>query len=199
MLFGLYFMSEFDKIRQGGKLLRENTIALQTKRGSDIHTEVGTLSTPQTVNQFERFKKKHGNVIELRKEATSEYNCAGMVWASRRCILIDSKSWEQILIEDGFTEIQEQSAELDDLVLYYWEDGDKLVHIGKVIRFADSPATIATNSTDGAPSRTSIKVLSKIGCENGEVIHDLISPCLGEEPTYVKFYTDRHVKQPSQR
>jgi len=165
----------------------EKRIVVQTRLGSNLDAIIGPEPSPQCRNNFELLRKRFGaNWIEIRKPPSGGYNCAGMVWATRRAHLPSPEDWQLVLNDDGYREIRENEATTGDIVVYYRNCDNEISHIGRICR----TDRIFVGTTEmGAPQP---RVLSKWDVTSGECIHAIQDVHLdGGEPVTAKFYTDR--------
>lgn len=66
----------------------DRDICVETKVGNAVEAKVGPLATFAEEQLFKHFLHTHKTGDwKVRKNASCEYNCAGMVWASRRALL----------------------------------------------------------------------------------------------------------------
>lgn len=150
---------------------------LSTKRGNRIpNVQRGTRPPASMAAARDIVIGKHPTA-EMRS-LRSEYNCVGLVFASRRTH-IEPEHVEMILREDGFRRVQrEADLEIGDVVVYRTDDR-QISHVGLI-------ANIAVVLEYG---QREITVLSQWGAD-GEYFHriDDINPNLG---TPTEFWTDR--------
>lgn len=113
------------------------------------------------------------------RSITATYNCAGMVFASRRAH-VDPDHIRRILNDDGYKQINEKSATCGDVVLYS-RDGSGIDHVG----------VIAHVLGDGTTGIRKTLVLSKFG-DDGEYLHPLKHvPLAYGNPT--EFWSERRL------
>jgi len=146
---------------------KEESIALQTRKKTDVPNSMGPECVPPTeVRKFERLLKKFSN-WKPRKPPTGVYNCVGHVWASRRTGVYDRlDEWVlRIRDEDGYRVLNtgNEYPRTGDLVTY-WETLNphtNFLHIGIVeMREGIEP------SSQRLPF-----VWSKLDGTSGEVVH----------------------------
>ena len=113
----------------------------------------------------------------IRSLSTFQYNCVGMIFASRRA-WIEIDQIYRILKEDGYREIGQDQVAAGDVVLYK-DAANEPTHVGLVIASERLPMSQIVN----------IKVLSKWGLE-AEFIHFVedVLEWLGKPSEY---YTER--------
>lgn len=104
--------------------------------------------------------------------ASIVYNCFGLVFAARRCAIVDATDVEAILEDDGYRKLPWDPAAwlVGDVVLYRDVSGE-LVHVG----------IVAGKTTDFTTGKIKVDVLSAWG-NSGEYLHpiDVVSPLLGK-------------------
>jgi hypothetical protein len=162
---------------------RENRkIIVQTRAGTNLDNFIGPDASGVCVNRFELLRRKHLG-WEVRKPPTGGYNCAGMVWASRRTALPAPDDWSRVLIEDGYRQLSSSEApRLGDLAVYFSHRSNRIMHIGRVCRI----------DRITQESRALPRILSKLDLTLGEVIHAVDDIVLdGGDPFDVRLYTDR--------
>lgn len=114
------------------------------------------------------------------------YNCFGHVFASRRTAIYDIEYIDQILCEDGYGQIFEETEfAAGDIVVYSDHDGPS--HVARIVRFDENP--IATNIDE--PLRIPI-VLSKFDDVSGEYEHRLGDYRWAHAAVEYKVYRERH-------
>jgi hypothetical protein len=121
-----------------------------------------------------------------RKGAVGVYNCAGMVWASRRTCLTEPNEWQTILNEDGYRRLNSHTdAALGDVVVYRDRSGE-ILHVAKV-------CNIERMDARGEPfGNPIVKALSKWDQRFGEDIHHLDDVNLvGGTEHVIEIWTDR--------
>lgn len=120
----------------------------------------------------------------FRRDSDGLYNCAGLVWASRRTGISRHKDWIQILQDDGYRRVQETSRlRLDNLVLYRDVDDNTYLHVAKIVRLESGIA-------EGSPPIP--HVISKWGHDLGECFHHAYDHGMGVDYNVeIEFWTDR--------
>ena len=109
------------------------------------------------------------------------YNCAGLVWASRRTGISLNEDRVRILTDDGYRPISDPC--LDDLVLYRDSEDGTFLHVARIVGFEKG---ISDKS-----SKIPI-VLSKWGHDLGECVHfayDLALP--NSYNVSIEYWTER--------
>lgn len=93
------------------------------------------------------------------RSRSSEYNCVGLVFASRRT-WVDTDEVARILVEDGYTRIPLFEAEPGDVVVYRDSHGE-LVHV----------AVLHSREPNLERATVALNVLSQWGSD-GEYFHE---------------------------
>jgi hypothetical protein len=153
-----------------------NALALATRKGTPIPNSRPMPKLPAMMRAAVELHRASLPAIRLRS-ASSEYNCMGQAFASRRTAIdIDEILW--VLAEDGFVRISQDKAQPGDLVLYR-DDRGAPVHVG--VLWKQEPDLV--NATWRA------QVLSQWGSD-GEYFHELneVPPMLGHA---TDFWSDR--------
>ena len=109
---------------------------------------------------------------------SSEYNCVGMVFASRRT-WVEDYHVEFILREDGYRVVSQLHDVMEGDIVVYRDDEGRVSHVGLVISAVPEVAS----------GRLAITVLSQWGAD-GEYLHDIgdVHPNLGKPS---EFWTER--------
>jgi len=185
----------FDYPRLLGTPREESGIVVQTRLGSDIENFHGPNATPFCQHRFELLRKRYGQNWRLRKEATGGYNCAGLVWASRRVALPNPDDWEKILQEDGYRKLDgKEDAAVGDVVVYRQQDNHEILHVARVCEIRRLHLSPTTYSDTALPS-----ALSKWDLTFGESIHAIQDIYLnGGVEFVVEIYSDRPKKKMNQ-
>jgi hypothetical protein len=160
-------------------------IALQTRLGQDIENEHGPTLSDKHRTQYDLLVEKFGQRWERRKPATSGYNCAGHIWASRRTAIYEDSEWMKILSDDGYRQTKNPRA--DDIVIYSEADLGFL-HIGRILDI--KPQLVGSD-------RETPWIASKWSDTTGEVCHwleDHVFPV--EYNLSIAFWTDRPSSSP---
>ncbi|MGH9384664.1 MAG: hypothetical protein ACRD2N_10300 [Vicinamibacterales bacterium] len=162
-------------VGEGGPRDRER-LALATKRGRDIPNVRRRPRPPNSMVEAATLATMAHPTVQIRSRS-SEYNCMGLVFASRRT-WIDSGELSRILGEDGFKQITPASAQPGDVLVYRDQIGES-VHVGWVYSHEAQPAAATWKTT----------VLSQWGGD-GEYFHEAedVNPLLGKPAEY---WTDR--------
>lgn len=175
----------FEAIRLLGS--PEKRIVVQTKLGYNLDAIIGPEPTQQCRNNFEVLRKRFGqNWLEIRKGPTGGYNCAGLVWATRRAHLPSLMDWQRVLKDDGYREIPENEVTTGDVVVYFRSCDREMSHVGRICRME---RIFIGTSEAGSPQP---RVLSKWDVTSGECIHAVQDVHLdGGEPVFPVYFTDR--------
>lgn len=159
-----------------GTGIDDRSIVVQTRRGTPIDNFVGPRASVQCHNFFGLLCRKHGANWKPRKPATGGYNCAGMVWASRRACLPSWQSWKTIVDEDGYRQIGDgEQLHVGDIVVYVRKADEEWVHVARVCELL----RLSFGEGEGSPIP---RVLSKWSPTLGESIHALSDVFLNGEP-----------------
>ncbi len=110
----------------------EKTIALSTRKGTDIPNYQSREISHFEANQHSDLAKKHG-VMCTRNPGTPIYNCHGMAFASRRTCITDPPALRTILDEDDYEEIDKAGVLPGDIIVYMSGNGD-MEHSGVIIQ-----------------------------------------------------------------
>lgn len=164
----------------------EQSIVVQTKRGTPIDNTIAPAPDAGALKRQSLLIERCGANWNERKPPTGEYNCAGLVWASRRAALYDPAAWVRIIEEDGYRLLAEAEEPLPgDVAGYRDEERDELLHVGRVV--ALRPAFQGGSRIPW--------ILSKWSDTSGEYFHDFREhpyELLGFK-VRIAFYTDRPV------
>ena len=161
------------------------SIAVQTTKGTNINNYVAPDVGQLDINFYHgAILGKHPDWIH-RKDATGTYNCAGMVWASRRTCLYRPEDWEIILHDDGYRLVATtEDAHIGDVVVYRSTADREIIHVARVCgreRVAFRGSTIAI-----------LYALSKWDNKCGEDVHKVDDVNLSGGTAYaIEIWTDR--------
>jgi hypothetical protein len=133
-------------------------IPLVTSKGNPIANHQGADVAVGKIQAFEDMCRR--NQWCFRRHAGGRYNCAGLVWASRRTGISQTDDWRRILTDDGYRETSR--PQIDDLVLYRDVDDNTYLHVARIISFTPG----LTPESEQLPV-----VLSKWGHDLGECFH----------------------------
>jgi len=133
-------------------------IPLSTRLGTPIPNQQGAEIDPRRRPFFRQVLQARAS-LEVRSPETGQYNCHGLVFASRRTRILDPPLIELILHEDGYRRIDENHAVVGDIVIYRYQG--EITH-----------AAVVTEVRDFGHGRPSFvfKVLSKWG-DHAEYFH----------------------------
>ncbi|HVA46889.1 MAG TPA: hypothetical protein VNH11_11030 [Pirellulales bacterium] len=141
----------------------ERTIAVETKAGRSIANLVELMPDAKGIADYARFAAQHGGGWISRTPATGVYNCAGMVWASRRTSVLDPRLWQQIIDDDGYEWLPKSVFPMPgDVAAYVDLDADELLHVGRVAYHVEGLS---------AEGRRVPMIISKWNSAAGESIH----------------------------
>jgi len=161
------------------------SIDVQTHKGTGLENYVAPEPTVQSANLYAAKRKQHPGWAQ-RKPAAGVYNCAGMVWASRRTTLPEPSDWRRVLQEDNYRQVRRgELPHVGDLVVYVRKGYTEILHVAVVFsvdRF------IGHDPSGGV----AIRVLSKWDNQSGEDSHALDDLVLNGGEEYVsEIWTDR--------
>lgn len=184
----------FEEQRQQGSGEEEMAIAVTTRKGTPLPNYISPTPSFQQISFYSGLRAMHGQRWEERKPATGGYNCAGLVWASRRTCLYRPKDWRTVLVEDEYRKTEEPDVQVGDIAVYVRRSDlmtgqePEILHVGRICFFR--PHSVL--------SRTPW-VISKWDPFYGEDIHEAYDcPQLcGGEPFTLEFWTDRPPTRPS--
>jgi hypothetical protein len=106
-------------------------IVIQTRRGRNILLARYPEEPPMKVAAYaRRFSREYPEIV-MRRGATSEYNCYGLLFACRRAwVMIESVG--DILSDDGFRKVRVDEGPIPgDIVLYF--EGIIVEHVGLIV------------------------------------------------------------------
>jgi hypothetical protein len=169
----------------------DNSLELHTRKHRRIVNEITPAPPSRELELYAALVRKH-NGWELRKAPAGGYNCAGMVWASRRTGIFDDldKQACDILKDDGYRLLAGgEAVKCGDLALY-WESvspRNNLYHVGVVMELR--PTLFMTG---GQVSSQTPMILSKFNSSSGEALHRDRDIFFFEGATYsIEYWTDR--------
>jgi hypothetical protein len=156
-----------------------NRLPLATKRGNPIPNTRRKPLAPQIMEEAVRMHTdgRDGRVL---RSASSEYNCMGLVFASRRAF-VDIEHLRFILAEDEYRHVvDERLVQPGDAVIYRYDGKD--AHVG----------IVWCRKPNVAEALFETRVLSQWG-HDGEYFHDIddVLPLYGAA---LEFWTDRPVE-----
>ena len=180
----LFFIEDimFDQqklIGQNRRMLR-----LDTRTGQPIENEVAAPPTQQSLAREQRLATKFGANWEKRIGPCGIYNCAGLVWASRRTAIYEDAEWDKIYQDDDYRELKGSELPMPgDLAIYSQSDVGYL-HVGQVLSL--EPVLLSAGGL--IP-----KILSKWDDASGEYIHHPMDVHFRDRFTdfQLKYWTDR--------
>lgn len=150
----------FEELRFLGKT--EKSIALATSKGNAIPNLVEIDPDAKAVANYQRLLREHGVHWQPRKPATGVYNCAGMVWASRRTSILEPSAWQKIIDDDGYRWLPKDQLPMPgDIAAYVDLENEELLHVARVAYLA--PGVIGGSEIP--------MVVSKWNSTAGESIH----------------------------
>jgi hypothetical protein len=128
-------------------------------------------------------ERKFGGSWVRRTGPTGIYNCAGLVWASRRTAIYHDEEWDQVLREDEYTELGDvRDVSIGDIAVYTSE-GAGYLHVGVVFG-----TEVVFRQGQRVP-----RILSKWDDMSGEYFHLAPNiPFASDFPDWtVSYWTDR--------
>jgi hypothetical protein len=137
-------------------------LTLATAKGNSIQNYIEGPPTAKTIRLWMQHRSAHQ--WTERKPDTGIYNCAGLVWASRRTSIDDQFS--MILADDGYRPLRpKELPAVGDLVLYLastTEGVEVEVHVGVIV---------ALDPGIAEASQPIPRILSKWDSTSGEFLH----------------------------
>jgi len=143
---------------------------------------------PEQLRAAVELHKKNHPHITLRS-MSADYNCMGLVFASRRTSIDIDDSLQQILDEDGYRKIAVRDVQPGDVVLYL-DRYKKPAHIGVILEHRARPLSAAPPPRE--LDSWHIMVLSQWGTD-GEYIHDLMDVHYEWRETAPEFLTEKKI------
>lgn len=171
-------------------------IALETSKGTPIDNEQGPELDQHGLDSVARRRLEITGWAEVRRRpAGAIYNCAGLIWASRRTAIYSASDYGRILDDDGYrTLVDAEQPELGDLAVYYLEGTDKIVHVGVVVKFGPplQRALVAADVGVGVAAADANRVPYVLSKDNAgdEIVHHMERYDPGLVCT-VRVWTDR--------
>jgi hypothetical protein len=160
-------------------------IALETSKGNQIGNWQGAKVAFGRIEAF-RDMCRHRPHWHFRCDSHGLYNCAGLVWASRRTGISENSEWKKVLRDDGYRQISE--PHLDDLVLYRDTADLICLHVGRVI-------AIVPGISEASPIIP--VVLSKWGHDLGESVHFAHDHAIDSSYNVsIEYWTERQNDEP---
>lgn len=160
-------------------------LALETRGRRQIPNVVAAPPGDRERRIYRKLLGDHPGWKE-RKPPAGGYNCAGMVWASRRTSVEASEGVQLIWEDDGLRTLRSRERlDVGDLACYHVARGDRFrdfLHVGVVI--------VAGSEILQSDAEDPILVLSKFNSTFGEVVHPLHDVPF-DFPHEVVFWTDR--------
>lgn len=98
----------------------------ETSEGNEIdnYQLLENMATLDSQHRFDSFRKKFPYAEERTRNATSVYNCHGMVFAARRTGIDRNDAVQRILTDDRYVEVLREDVLPGDVVLFISEQGD---------------------------------------------------------------------------
>ncbi len=144
-----------------GTPIHPQELPLFAKDGWSIPNEIGQEWNPIQRREIVKFAPQLPSA-RLRS-VSGVYNCAGLVFASRRTVIYRMELLYEILRHDGYRKIGPPPVAMEgDVVIYVEDDTGQPAHIGIIMKIEPRIADATFDTT----------VLSKWGL-HGEYIHRL--------------------------
>lgn len=166
----------------------EGSIVVHTRQGNPLENFISCEPAFQKQNTYRLLRTQHGANWTMRKPATGGYNCAGLVWASRRTCLTNPKDYRRVLAEDGYRQTNESDLVAGDVVAYVKADEIGKVALPEILHVARVCELRPHKIAGPIPW-----VISKWDCQYGEDFH-AVRDCpqlAGGEDFELEFWTDR--------
>lgn len=167
----------------------KDSIVLQTSKGSRIRNERRLAVDPYSRAELAEVVRQHRG-WEVRRPVCPTYNCAGMVWASRRTGIYQLPDYQLIRNDDGYRDTSMVDLQAGDLAVYRSGLSGDINHVGVILQLRP------TNPTElwldkFHPRQDHVPyVLSKLGDSGDEVMHHYYDwPHV--EVHRVEFWTER--------
>lgn len=166
------------------------SIIVQTKIGNDVKNDIAPDIDDRQRAIYSLVREKHGARWTHRKPACGTYNCFGHLFASRRTAIREDPEIEQILLEDGYRQLNSNENICPGDIVIYRDRTDRMIVHGGVIMRLD---TLAPGKIDLEQVATVPMVLSKWDDKSGEDLHQLMDiPFRGKGfDIYCEIWTDR--------
>jgi hypothetical protein len=155
-MFSVTITPDMSLIINPGSESDRQSIQLSTKKNTFIKNERRRGRANQSMEAAREIHSREHLSLKIRS-LSSEYNCMGLTFASRRT-WIDTDQLELILNEDGYRKVDENDAMPGDLLLYL--KGNDFTHI----------AIIIEHEYDPRESNFMTRVVSQWGAD-GEYLH----------------------------
>jgi hypothetical protein len=162
-------------------------IVVETARGTRLRNFVSPPADFHAQQRQTSLVARMGIGWTERKGPTGGYNCAGMVWASRRTCLTEPDDWRIVLEEDGYRRLlQSEAPQVGDVAVYVSTVALEIMHVARVVELR----RLTTGSS--AAGAAVPWLLSKWDNQLGESFHHPQHVHLnGGEPFELQFWTDR--------
>ena len=166
-----------------GEVHDPRSLELATRAGERIpNVREFPLSPTVMKTRIRQHRESHPHIVV--RSAASVYNCAGMVFASRRTA-IDIDLVRRILKEDGYRQIASEDMQMGDIVLYA-DQSQRVSHVGMIASM--HVGMIASMPVERQGQLNPVRILSQWGSD-GEYFHaPLDVPALYGRPS--EYWTD---------
>ena len=165
----------FDVQRLIGQNRQE--LRLDTRAGQHIKNEVAPPPTQQSLAREQVWLNKFRAKWIKRIGPCGIYNCAGLVWASRRAAIYDDPEWDKIYQDDEYRELNGNESPMSGDLAIYSHSEVGYIHVGQVL-YLESGLLETGSSIPKIPSKWDSetgspipKILSKWDDASGEYIH----------------------------
>jgi hypothetical protein len=166
----------------------ERRIEVQTRAGYSLDNFLAPPPGGQQLSRYQRIRDKHPGWSN-RKPASGGYNCAGLIWASRRVSLPSAPEWRRVLNDDGYRHTDFPDVLPGDIVLYLKASDPpetaEILHVACVYFF---------RNVGGVDVPMAV---SKWDAQCGEDIHDVqdCAQLCGGEPHRIQYWTERPIPE----
>ncbi len=146
------------------RLIGQNrqSLRLDTRAGQHIKNEVAPPPAQQSLAREQVWLNKFRAKWIKRIGPCGIYNCAGLVWASRRTAIYDDPEWDKIYQDDEYRELNGSESPMPGDLAIYSHSEVGYIHVGQVLSL--EPGILPTG-------RPIPRILSKWDDASGEYIH----------------------------
>lgn len=162
-------------------------IVVETAKGTRLENFISPPADFQAHQFYRSLVGRYGANWVERKGPSGGYNCAGMVWASRRTCLWQPSDWRAVLRDDAYRRLSDgESPKVGDVAVYVSKAVGEIIHVAVV-------SEIRRLSLGAAESGAPIPwLLSKWDNQSGESFHHPVDVHLnGGEEFELEYWTDR--------
>ncbi len=159
------------------------SIRLDTSKGEAILNQIEPPPNQLSINRENLLKVKFGRKWTRRASQRGAYNCAGLVWASRRTSILKDAEWDKIYEHDGYRTLADDESPMPGDLAVYGDEKAGYFHVGLVIGESEGIMKGATPFP---------LIVSKWDSSSGEYIHRQNDVPFQQSLDYeVKYWTDR--------